>query len=156
MPPSLVFSDFFLCRYPSKAFESPERGGSRSADGDGEENEAAAAEKEEDRGAGGRDEDGDNSRRGIGGRQGGGGETAGAGEVSGTAGSVKGEGKSQEEEAAPPPPPPVTVDWMGRVETHHVRAPEVLSPFAAARRERILMLPGWVRALKPWGDLLQV
>lgn len=121
-----------------------------SAAGDAEENAAVAAgeeEEEEDRGVGGRDEDRDNNREGMGGR-----ERTGA-EVSGTAASVeKGERTRQEEEATSPPPPP-PIDWMGRV---YPVDPEVLSPFAAARQERILMLPGWVRALKPWGDLLQV
>ncbi|CAM9093329.1 unnamed protein product [Ectocarpus sp. 6 AP-2014] len=50
------------------------------------------------------------------------------------------------------------LDWMGRIRDQG-SPPEsvaVLSPFAAARRERILVLPGWFRALKPWGDFLQI
>lgn len=50
------------------------------------------------------------------------------------------------------------LDWMGRKREQGF-PPEsvaVLSPFVAARRERILMLPGWFRELKPWGDFLQV
>lgn len=45
-------------------------------------------------------------------------------------------------------------DWMGR-ELDGV-AREVLSPSRAATRERILLLPTWLRALRPWGDFLQV
>lgn len=51
------------------------------------------------------------------------------------------------------------VDWMGRRTDQgfpETAEASVLSPFAAARREKILLLPGWVRALKPWGDFLQV
>lgn len=45
-------------------------------------------------------------------------------------------------------------DWMGR--TFGTTAAHVLSPSAAAYREKIFLLPGWMRALKPWGDVLQV
>ncbi|CAB1114740.1 unnamed protein product [Ectocarpus sp. CCAP 1310/34] len=50
------------------------------------------------------------------------------------------------------------LDWMGRRRDQGspTESVAVLSPFAAARRERILVLPGWVRALKPWGDFLQI
>lgn len=51
---------------------------------------------------------------------------------------------------------PAAVDWMGRKTYREDPTPGVLSPFVAARRERIVMLPGWVRAFKPWGDFLQV
>lgn len=45
-------------------------------------------------------------------------------------------------------------DWMGRIVPGF--SVEVLSPSKAAKREKIVMLPGWMRALKPWGDVLQV
>ncbi|CAM9973532.1 unnamed protein product, partial [Ectocarpus fasciculatus] len=66
------------------------------------------------------------------------------------------EGEEEEEEGEEKKGP--VLDWMGRIRDQGF-PPEsvaVLSPFAAARRERILMLPGWFRALKPWGDFLQV
>lgn len=65
----------------------------------------------------------------------------------------KGEGEVNREEEAMP----VEADWMGRTVSRGFPPPaSVLSPFAAARRERILLLPGWVRAFKPWGDFLEV
>lgn len=63
-----------------------------------------------------------------------------------------GGGSSTDEQDEIPP----TVDWMGRTKHREFPTPGVLSPFVAARRERIVMLPGWVRAFKPWGDFLQV
>lgn len=80
-------------------------------------------------------------------------EQAGVGQDGGVADSQEGErGRRRVEETKAP-----EVDWMGRrTDQGFPVEASVLSPFAAARREQILLLPGWVRALKPWGDFLQV
>lgn len=72
-------------------------------------------------------------------------------------GEEENEQREEEEEGGEEGKGPA-LDWMGRIRDQG-SPPEsvaVLSPFAAARRERILVLPGWFRALKPWGDFLQV
>ncbi|CAM9150081.1 unnamed protein product [Laminaria digitata] len=67
------------------------------------------------------------------------------GEEEGGGGGREG-GQGDEEKEGP--------DWMGRTVPGFLA--EVLSPSKAAKREKIIMLPGWMRALKPWGDVLQI
>lgn len=94
------------------------------------------------------------SSRGDEGREGGGesedGQQQREGEEREKDGGEDDRGEKEQDEAPP------AVDWMGRAKHREFPTPGVLSPFAAARRERIIMLPGWVRAFKPWGDFLQV
>eukprot|EP00752_Nemacystus_decipiens_P014937 g13296.t2 len=75
-----------------------------------------------------------------------------AGEERQEAAAGGGGGSSIDEKRAAAP----SVDWMGRTKRPEFPTPGVLSPLVAARRERIIMLPGWVRAFKPWGDLLKI
>lgn len=65
-------------------------------------------------------------------------------------GSNRNQQEGEEEGEAP------RTDWMGRDLDLEGIDSDVLSPAHAARRETILLLPAWVRALRPWGDVLQV